>query len=197
MVGILDLFALGLGLDIAGGYLVARGLLKSDVDMATSRTWAGIGAQSTLAEASDRVDAGFGLTFLSFGFVLQAVGYLTTAAGVDAGPTGAGPAVAFIGTAAATVLVGLGVHRRFAARRVRVTALRVLQLDGSGVPRARPAGDDLMDFGIEYGDDPREGESYAEYALRVWEVPDVEDGDEVPTGGRRTLQEGRKPRRKR
>jgi hypothetical protein len=45
-----DFFAVGLGLDLAGGYLVARGLLADEAYMATSQTWAGLGG------AGDRLE---------------------------------------------------------------------------------------------------------------------------------------------
>jgi len=90
-----DLFAIGLGLDLAGGYLVARGLLASDEDMATRNTFYGMGAQATVSRASDRVDATFGLAYLGSGFGLQIIGYVAEEAGVPSDRTGAARAVFF------------------------------------------------------------------------------------------------------
>ena len=188
-----DLFAVGLGLDIAGGYLVARGLLTDDADLATVRTFAGMGAQSTVARVQDRVDASFGLLYLGAGFALQAAGYAASEAGAGSGSPGLEPFVVFVALAALAVVVALTLHRRLSPRRVRALALKVTLLDGYGLPVDTPEGRDLLDLGVEFGDDARDDETYGDYAKRVWDIARVSEPDAVPDeSARRRRQPGRK-----
>lgn len=189
-----DFFAIGLGLDLAGGYLVARGLLTSDADMATARTFAGWGAQMTVMRARDRIDATFGLLYLGFGFLLQIVGYAAQLARPHTVRPSRGAAVGFLLLTAAALALALLAHSRAAPGRVRALALRVTLLDGNALPRELPAARELLDLGVELGDDAREGESYGAYARRVWGIESVSDPDEIPDEtARRQRQSGRSP----
>jgi hypothetical protein len=191
-----DLFALGLGFDVAGGYLVARGLFADDADIATMRTIRAVGgAQQVVRAVSDRADASLGLANLGLGFILQAIGYLSEEAGAQTGSTGTRPALAFAATTCVAVIAALAVHRNVVPGRVRRMSLRVMLLDGTGSPRAQPDGRDLMELGIELGDDAIDGESYGGYARRVWGFGSVERADEVPNEDARHRQVGRRLRR--
>lgn len=193
-----DFFAVGLGLDLAGGYLLARGLLTDEADLATARTFAGLGAQSTVAAVRSRVDAKYGLVYLGGGFVLQAVGYVAEAAGVRTGPTGLDPAAAFLVLTVVALVCALVVWRRREPRAVRALAFKVTCLDGNGLPACPPDGRQLMALGAELGDDACDDESYGHYAQRVWSVGTVTDSDVVPDDdSRRRRQPGRKPVRRR
>lgn len=188
-----DFFAVGLGLDLAGGYLVARGLLSDEADMATARTWAGMGAQATVSKASDRIDAKIGLVSLGTGFSLQVGGYVAAAAGLKAGPTGWLPAVVFFALTVVALLAALFVHRLLGPSRKRRVALRVVLLDGHGLPTESPDGKSLMDLGVELGDPALPDESYGAYARRVWCIGSVSGEDEVPAEAERPQrQAGRK-----
>lgn len=175
-----DFFAVGLGLDLAGGYLVARGLLADEADIATSRTIAWMGAQATVSKVSDRVDARFGLLYLLLGFGLQVVGYIAEEAGLEPGPTGWPPALTFLLLTAVALVAALLVHRRLAPALTRALALRVARLDGYGLPASEPNGRELMELGVKLGTEAMQGESYGEYAQRFWKIDRVSDADEVP-----------------
>ena len=69
-----DLFAVGIGFDIAGAYLLARGLLISPHGLWVRFTIAGADTRF-VDEAKDRVMAVVGLGALASGFVIQAFGY--------------------------------------------------------------------------------------------------------------------------
>jgi hypothetical protein len=74
-LSILDLFIAGLGVEVFGGYLVAKGLLLSSSALKVFGTNAGIGIADVVDRVKSRVDAKFGMTFLIVGFVLQLIGY--------------------------------------------------------------------------------------------------------------------------
>ena len=70
------LFLVGLGFDLAGALILARGLLIPPADVrrqASTRIGANPFVEFRLAE--DKVDAMFGLTYLAIGFALQILGY--------------------------------------------------------------------------------------------------------------------------
>jgi hypothetical protein len=69
-----DLFAVGIGFDIAGAYLLARGLLIKPHGLYVRFTFAGAGTRF-VDEVRDRAMAVFGLAALVFGFMIQAFGY--------------------------------------------------------------------------------------------------------------------------
>lgn len=71
-----DLFAAGLGFEIAGACLLALGLLASPRQIADAMDlWHGGNSYWGLAAIDDRINGGAGLLFLGIGFLLQAVGY--------------------------------------------------------------------------------------------------------------------------
>jgi hypothetical protein len=78
-----DLFAVGLGFDIAGAFLLALGLLVSPREiMRRSAIVTGFNSALMVSQARDRVDGAIGLIALVGGFVLQAVAYALTLGGV-------------------------------------------------------------------------------------------------------------------
>jgi hypothetical protein len=76
-----DLFILGLGLDLAGAVLIARGLLISPAAIARLNTWGGLESGSTVDRARNWVDAFFGVVYLGLGFACQAAGYFAELGG--------------------------------------------------------------------------------------------------------------------
>jgi len=76
-----DLFILGLGLDLAGAMLIARGLLISPAAIARLNTWGGLESGSTVDRSRNWVDAFFGVVYLGLGFACQAAGYFAELGG--------------------------------------------------------------------------------------------------------------------
>jgi hypothetical protein len=74
--GLEDLFVVGLGFDIAGAWLVARGLIASPSELAlrTASLWNG-NPVTTASQIKDRMSGQLGLASLVLGFSLQGVGY--------------------------------------------------------------------------------------------------------------------------
>ena len=100
-----DLFAIGLGFDIAGAFLLALGLLVSSREIARrSAIYPGFNSSLMVSYARDRVDGAIGLVALVVGFILQAVGYALTFGGVGGIDTNGG----FRRGAAALTLSALG-----------------------------------------------------------------------------------------
>lgn len=196
--GVEDFFAVGLGLDLAGAYLLARGLLTSLPDIATARTYVGMGAQRTVQAVSDRVDGSAGLLCLLSGFLLQACGYAASSAGLAAGEPSAARALTFAAVTFVVLAAALLVHRALSPGQVRSLAFRVTCLDGHGLPHEEPPGKALLELGVELGDPVRGDETYGAYARRVWGVDRVTDADDVGDEHRiRERQAGRKPVRRR
>jgi hypothetical protein len=71
-----DLFVVGLGVELVGAWLIARGLLAPLWVVKSFGTWGGIGAANVVDRARNRVDALFGVVFLAAGFLAQLAGYL-------------------------------------------------------------------------------------------------------------------------
>jgi hypothetical protein len=119
-VSILDLFMAGLGFDIAGALLLARGLLSSPAEIAELNTLEGLESGATVAQVRDRVDAEFGVGSLILGFTLQAIGYVATVLGASSSPDvglgSAAIALAFLLVAGGSVWF---IWHRVARRRVR------------------------------------------------------------------------------
>jgi hypothetical protein len=82
-----DLFLVGVVLDISGALLLAKGLLLSPRTLSALNTNWGVGYGQHEDRCRNRVAGEFGVTYLTGGFVLQAVGYSLNIAGV---PTNAG-----------------------------------------------------------------------------------------------------------
>lgn len=175
-----DLFAVGLGLDLVGGYLLAGGLLVDDADIASSHTLARSRAQLVVAKVRDRIDARHGLAALGAGVALQLTGYLAAEAGARTAHTGLPESLVFVALAVVAVIVVLLLHRLLEAKSLRRLSLRVMSLGGQGLHNGRLDGRDLMQLGIELGDAPLPGETYGAYASRVWKIADVASSDRVP-----------------
>jgi hypothetical protein len=85
MLSTLDPFVVGLGFDISGAILLARGLLISPELIAkVSATLYGFNAGDVVDRCQNRVDAMFGLGALVAGFGLQIIGYALDLGEVEA-----------------------------------------------------------------------------------------------------------------
>jgi hypothetical protein len=173
LLDVTDLFAFGIGCDIAGAWLLARGLLLSPHALWVRFTWAGV-EQRFVDEARDRTLAVFGIAALIGGFAIQALGYalsLAVESDTDASADRALVAVAFAVLAVALVLGVEAVTRR---RRLRSLLLRVARADpiGDGTPAA-PTVRVLTSAASAIGVERRDGEDDVAYARRAFGVEDV------------------------
>jgi hypothetical protein len=174
-----DLFTAGLGLDLAGAYLLALGLLREPWQIAYLGTWYGAMQQSSAA-ALDRVRAEFGASALGLGFGLQMAGALAVLDGA-AVRTGRSEVVAGLviglGTFGLAMLAYWVLHRA-RLRRLVVQVARETPWDrggdiepGDSHPPWLPHLRALVQLGQELDLSVRRaGESESGYAERVYGV---------------------------
>jgi hypothetical protein len=94
VISVDDLFTAGIGFDVVGAVLVAKGLLVS-AKQSFRRAYVGFGGwgfAQLVTRAEDWVDGWFGASFLVLGFSLQLVAYALLIGGAR-GDTGANPAL--------------------------------------------------------------------------------------------------------
>jgi hypothetical protein len=167
-----DVFALGIGFDIAGAYLVARGLLVP-VPVMQRRATAFIGGNvmDFATQVRDRIDGEVGLWALFAGFVIQAAAYVTVAGGAEVSTGGLGHVVVAVTATVAPALVIALCVRLFRPRRLRQMCVEAARYPTEGGPRSElPFANRLMYFGKALGKPALEGESPEDYARRVWDV---------------------------
>lgn len=120
-LAVTDLFVVGLGFDLVGGWLLARGLITSPaLIIAQGSSYWGTNYAANLAAAEDRIDARFGIGSLLLGFALQALGYVLDLAKDDGAVSSwcrAWTAIALLATVVVVVFLTWRVTRR---RRLRV-----------------------------------------------------------------------------
>lgn len=150
-LSLIDLFIVGLALDITGAYLIARGLLLSPADIARLGTWGGTEVDVQVDRIEERIDAETGIAAVLVGFALQGIGYLFMLGGVDV-TTGFGRVIVALGLAALVTAAWFWLWRRARDRRIRRLLVRVaLAREGSGGP----------------GDEQRAGWTYQKAKLLV------------------------------
>lgn len=81
----MDFFVVGLGVEIVGAWLIARGLLIPLPALKNFGTHAAIGVADVVDRARNRIDGQFGVALLLLGFTLQLLGYLLELDGGEAG----------------------------------------------------------------------------------------------------------------
>jgi hypothetical protein len=171
-----DLFAVGLGFDIAGAYLLARGLLASPAEIARrSNTLPGFDPLLAVNQARDRVDGRIGLCALVSGFFLQAVAYALTLGGLGGGGEEGDArrgfvAVALSALAAAFVLVPWRLTREWLLRRALVSVARLNYEQRPMEMSDKPYAGTLVFLARELGEREREGEDWLAFAKRVFGV---------------------------
>jgi hypothetical protein len=147
-----DAFMLGMGADLAGAYLLARGVLATDRQIARSgATFWGWNAQALVDKVEDRVNAKAGVAALLTGFSAQALGYTLGLAGWRS-PAGLGSlvaALAFCATGFAVTLILWRWRRKAAGKRGLVAVARVDATTGE--PCAHPSADVLFSLGMTAG----------------------------------------------
>lgn len=112
-----DLYTAGIGFDLGGAFLLARGLINSPAELSRlSGTYFDFNKFQAISVAKNRLDAVAGVSGLGAGFILQAVGYVTlvsrphsTRTGLDEAFVAAAFALLTLG---ATVLLGSVYQRR-------------------------------------------------------------------------------------
>ena len=113
-----DLFLVGLGLDITGALLLAKGLLISPASIssiAVSRV--GGNPETARDRCSSRVDAEFGVIYLAGGFALQVVGSALEIGGVET-ETGTGRLLIALGSTLIFAMSAFGAYALLHKRRV-------------------------------------------------------------------------------
>jgi hypothetical protein len=173
-----DLFAAGIGCDIAGGYLVVRGLLLDDIELRRlAGTYVGLSYGDLAARIRDRVDARLGLAALTLGFALQAAGYI---AGLWTAPSdhGRNRGIAAGLLAIATAIAVLAFWRALRATLVKRHIVRISRVDANNrVVLQHPLRGVLIPLGEEAGFPkasidgvPEEDERYAKRVFGVDEL---------------------------
>jgi hypothetical protein len=179
-----DLFAAGAGLDVAGGFLLASGLIVGSDEILrrtiTRETF--FSAPETASKISDKVDATLGVWTLIVGFAVQAAAYAVVAGGISNGQgSAAGAAIAVgIAVAAAVVAVAIWRYARWPLARKIITDIATdpLQLGANynlvedSVARP-PSLFRIVPLAAEFGHRPKPGESGADFARRVFKLDAV------------------------
>jgi hypothetical protein len=177
-----DLFAVGIGFDIAGAYLLGRGLVAASPSKIMSRAGSRLGYSGPIAmsQLSDRLDGRAGLASLVVGFLLQAAGYACAQGGWGTsrsrGPTAALVAVLCAAVPVLLVLFSWKAIRPGALRRGAV-GIACVNPFMPGVVRNRPYAPMLQHFGEELGYPHVPDETSVQYVERVFNVPNA-----IPTG---------------
>jgi hypothetical protein len=177
-----QLFAVGIGFDIAGATLLARGLLASPHEIAIrSGTYMGYNASVSVGAARDRIDALVGLVALGVGFTLQAAGYLIELdRHVQTSPTGSKALVGVLAALAAIAVVAV-TWLTVRGRLVKNVLIRVARYAyGAADPLELPHGGMLENFGLALDEPRRETEPAVAYLRRVYGISDAFYGDEQP-----------------
>jgi hypothetical protein len=169
MFGTEDLFAVGIGFDIAGAVLVAWGLLAGPRKMALrAGSYYGSNPNAAVGLIEDRVRGDVGVVALVLGFSLQAAAYAVTVAAGHLTPGTLGGIIASAAVPAALILLG---ERWTHDRRARRLMVRVARYDSKrNEMDAEPSASALAGIGKAYGLDRRGGESDADYIRRHFGV---------------------------
>jgi len=175
-----DLFAVGLGFDVAGAYLLARGLLATPIQIVTrARSHWDISPVLLVTQARDRVDGLVGLVALVVGFTLQALAYALTLGGLGGGEGDTRRGLVALALSIAAAGLVFIVWKLLGWKLLRKTLIDVACVNYYKKPtevRSKPYGGTLVMLGEELGHRFAEDESSPAYVRRVWGV-DV--GDEI------------------
>lgn len=172
ILNLADLFVFGLGCDIAGAYLVARGLLASNEEILNSSgTFLGFNPRLVVARARDKVAAQFGIGSLLTGFLLQGVAYvLTVADGTEPSPGDSGAAAFATVVGISAIVAVLGVYAAARRRLERRLLIDIASHDRNG-RTPRPQAETLRLLGSYWSDvEAADGEDHVSYARRAFGV---------------------------
>ena len=175
-----DIFVAGIGFDIAGAYLLARGLIQSPPRiLILSSSFFGFNPAQVVARIEDKVSAYFGVSTLVLGFLAQLVGYVLDLALRSAPPASPARAYVAVGVAASAIAVVIGVYRSLRRPLGRRAIFDIAHFGTSG-KQPDPYGHSLKALGTAFGYPTLESESDQAYAKRVWHVDKIIEGD--PSG---------------
>lgn len=174
-----DLFALGIGLDVAGAYLLARGLLQSPRALARGATYGGLYPGGLVDAIEERVTGSLGIGALLLGFVFQAAGYALVLGIGATGDTSVGRAITAIAIGAIAVAAIVGGERLMHGWRFRRLLIRVAREDVKTSVTCDAARVDILARVAEYlGHQRGDDETRAAFARRIWGVDDVREPDD-------------------
>ena len=178
-----DLFAIGVGCDIAGGYLVVRGLLLDDIELRrVVGTYVGLSFGGLVGRIRDRIDARIGLAALTLGFALQAAGYVASL-WTPSAQYGRDRAIAAGLIAIVAVIAVLGIWRVVRRPLIKRHIVRIARVDAENrVVLQQPLRGILIPLGEEAGYPRRSSGASVEedeaYAKRVFGVDELFAGSD-------------------
>jgi hypothetical protein len=144
-MNVTDLFAFGIGCDLAGAYLVARGLVARPVQIGiTSMGGWGYNPHVLLARLEDRASGVVGLVGLVVGFSLQALGYVLGLWLAPSDRHGLLPAVLAASAGLAGVLIILVADRLLRPRLIQRDLPRAVSITNDATPMDHPNEDILL-----------------------------------------------------
>lgn len=169
MFELTDLFAVGIGLDVAGAYLLALGLLQTPERIRRRSTFGGIYPGGIIDDVENRSTARVGLSALLAGFSVQAAAYVLQLAFDRAAGTSLDRAAVGVASAAIPAMLVLVVEKRTRPRRFDRMVVRVARAspDGThGAPDMRM----LAKIAEWRGDQRHADEDDAAFAKRVFRL---------------------------
>jgi len=173
-----DIFAVGIGLDIAGAFLLAKGLLLSTRQIRNlSATYFDFSGPEVVARVEDKVSTQIGVAALGLGFMCQLTGYVLGALLSSNPPPSvlrAGAVIALALLAIGVVLLGYSIVLPHSRRRLLID---FASYDGQGRKHDHPYGGYLLILGTLGINVPSlKDESQMDYAKRVWRVDQIIEG---------------------
>jgi len=182
-----DLFVVGLGFDLVGAWLLARGLIaKPGIIVSRNTAYWGSNAPSGFAAAEDRTDGQFGVASLLFGFVLQALGYVLDLAGGASGEHSTGRALTALALLVIAVCVTLATWRGVRPRMLRALLAEMAHWHATSAdkpPTRRPLADadQLASWAPGLGNLRQDDEDNWTYAKRIFGLSDADLMEPEPT----------------
>jgi hypothetical protein len=172
-----DLFVFGIGFDIAGAYLLAKGLLLSSRQILNlSSSFLDFNPPGVVSRAEDKATTYIGVGALLLGFLLQLLGYLLDLEFRSTlSPSRTRALLAFLLAAFAIDLVFL-LYRLLKHPWRNHYLVDISCYDRSG-KQPYPYGRSLELLGAQIGFPRLDDESPAAYAKRVWNVDQITDRD--------------------
>lgn len=179
-IGFEDLFAAGIGFDICGAMLLARGALLSPGELiAATGTYWGANWFARLQAVQNRVDGRFGLAGLAIGFGLQLAGYTFIAGLVSDARPSIGRAIVIVAVAMSGFGLLWSAHRLLRPRLIDAMIIEVAHIRdvrvGAWTKVDVPSATVLQGLGEMLGRARLESESTSDYMQRAWSISDFED----------------------
>lgn len=170
-----DLWTTGIGFDLGGAYLLAKGLIMEPrkLTQVSGSYWNG-NAYLAPSVARDRINAISGVGMLGLGFTLQLVGYLLTLAYSPHDGHGAREALVGGAFAAIALTISLAIGLRWERTRLKPTLIEMAHYLGDGLRLDHPLADRLFTWGnMGLGIARHDGETKLAFLRRTFEVTDA------------------------